>query len=45
MFKKIKIAIAHAICLLSPKNYVDVINGIEDGNELDKELLRRTGFY
>ena len=44
MLKKIKTYISHFIALLSPSNYVDIINSAVNGDELDAELIRRTGF-
>ena len=44
MLKELKTAISHFIALLSPTNYVDIINSALNGEELDTELRRRTGF-
>lgn len=42
MLNKIKTYIAHLLVLLSPSNYVDIINNAFSPEELDEELRRRT---
>jgi hypothetical protein len=44
MLTKIKTAISYFIALLSPGNYVDIVNSVVNDDELDAELRRRTGF-
>ena len=44
MLTKIKTAISYFLTLFSPSNYVDIINSAVNGDELDAELMRRTGF-
>ena len=44
MLTKIKTAISYFLTLISPSNYVDIINSAVNGDELDAELMRRTGF-
>lgn len=44
MLTKLKKAISYFLALLSPSNYVDIINSAVNGDELDAELIRRTGF-
>lgn len=42
MLNKIKTYIAYLLALLSPSNYVDVINNAFSPEELDEKLRRRT---
>ena len=42
MLNKIKTYIVHLLVLLSPSNYVDIINNAFSPEELDEELRRRT---
>lgn len=43
MLNRVKIFISHLIAFLSPKNYVEIINGEYSSDELDEELRRRSG--
>ena len=45
MLTKLKTYIAHFMALLSPQNYVDIINNVFSPEELDEEIRRRFGFY
>lgn len=44
MLVKIKTYISYFIALLSPQNYVDIINNAFSPEELDEEIRRRAGF-
>ena len=43
MLKKVKIAIAHLICIFVPKTYVDVINDDLSDSEFDERLSEKVG--
>lgn len=44
MLNKIKTYIAHFMALLSPQNYVDIINNVYSSDELDEGIRRKFGF-